>query len=78
MTREEIIAAVQECAARLGRAPRSAEFHKHTQVTIHQVRRGFRTFTRLLAASGVDRKGQECPGAARAVFGLGESDPEAG
>ena len=57
MTREEIIAAVKECAAKLGRAPRSAEFHKHTQVTIHQVRRGFRTFTRLLAASGVDRKG---------------------
>ena len=57
MTREEIIAAVQECAARLGRAPRSEEFHKHTRVTINQVRRGFRTFTRLLAASGVDRQG---------------------
>jgi hypothetical protein len=57
MTKEEIIARVKECAAKLGRAPRSDEFHKQTQVTINQVRRNFRTFTRLLTASGVDRTG---------------------
>ena len=67
MPREEIIAAVKECAAKLGRAPRSAEFHKHTQVTINQVRRNFRTFTRLLAASGVDRQG---PGVALGLHEL--------
>jgi len=67
VTREEIIAAVKECAAKLGRAPRSAEFHKHTQVTINQVRRNFRTFTRLLAASGVDRQG---PGVALGLHEL--------
>jgi hypothetical protein len=57
MTREEIIAAVKECAAKLGRAPRAEEFYKLTPVTINQVLRGFRTFTRLLAASGVEREG---------------------
>jgi HNH endonuclease len=61
MTREEMIAAVKECTAKLGRAPRSDEFHKQTQITVNQVRRGFRTFTRLLAASGIDRTGPGVP-----------------
>jgi hypothetical protein len=61
MTREEIIAAVHKCAAKLGRTPRTTDFYKHSGVSTRQVRRNFGTFTRLLAASGVEREG---PGAA--------------
>lgn len=61
MTKEEIIAAVHRCAAKLGRVPRTTDFYKHSGVSVRQVRRNFGTFTRLLAASGMEREG---PGAA--------------
>jgi hypothetical protein len=57
MSREEIIAAVREIATTLGRAPRLDEFFKCTRVTIHHVRKHFGTFTRMLAASGVEYEG---------------------
>jgi hypothetical protein len=67
MTREEIIAAVHKCAAKLGRTPRTTDFYKHSGVSVRQVRRHFGTFTRLLAASGVEREG---PGAALGMDAL--------
>jgi hypothetical protein len=48
---------VQELAAKLGRAPRLAEFYERTRMSTHQVRRHFGTFTRMLSASGVERQG---------------------
>jgi hypothetical protein len=67
VTREEIIAAIQECAAKLGRTPRAPEFYKLARVKIHDLRKHFGTFTRLLAASGVERQG---PGVSLAMDGL--------
>ena len=68
MTREEIISIVHEYAAQLGRAPRAPEFHKHTPVKIHDLRKHFGTFTRLLAASGVERQGPGVSLPAEALF----------
>src|SRR3954462_13830334 len=61
VTKEEIIRAVQKYAAKLGRTPRSAEFHKHARLSPRMVLRHFGTFTRLLAASGVERRGPGVP-----------------
>jgi hypothetical protein len=58
VTKEEIIAMVQELEAKLGRAPRSPEFYKHTRISAQQMRRNFGGFTRMLAASGVKWLGQ--------------------
>jgi Homing endonuclease associated repeat len=57
MTREEIISTVQGLTASLGRAPRAPEFHKLTGIKIHDLRKHFGTFTRLLAASGLEPRG---------------------
>lgn len=57
MSKKEIIAALRSYAASLGRTPRSAEFHRHARLSPREVLRHFGTFTRLLKASGVERRG---------------------
>src|SRR5438270_5068019 len=61
MSKQQIIAALRKYAAQLGRAPRSAEFHRHAHLSPREVLRYFGTFTRLLAASGVERRGPGVP-----------------
>jgi len=53
MTKEEVIAAVQECASKLGHAPSMAEFRKATTIGKGHVRKHFGTFGQLLEASGL-------------------------
>jgi len=57
MSREEIIAAMNECATELGRAPNVAEFRRITKISLNQIRKNFGNYTRLLSASGVERHG---------------------
>lgn len=57
MTKEEIIAAVKECAGKLGHVPSLGEFRRMAQVGKNQVRKNFGTFTQLLTASGLEVQG---------------------
>ncbi|HEY2915320.1 MAG TPA: hypothetical protein VGK21_18290 [Candidatus Angelobacter sp.] len=57
MTKEEIIAAVKECAANLGHAPSLAEFRKMSQISKARIRKSFGTFTQLLTAGGLEVQG---------------------
>src|SRR5437588_3555221 len=57
ITKEEIIAAVKECAAKLGEAPSATEFHKSTQVSKNDLRKTFGSYRRLLFACGLERQG---------------------
>ena len=57
MTKEEVIAAVTECAAKLGHAPSMAEFRKATTIGKGHVRKHFGTFRQLLEASGLEARG---------------------
>jgi len=68
MNKEKIVAAVKECAARLGRAPNSAELYQSTTISKHQVRKHFGTYTRMLTASGIQRQGPGCRVEMNALF----------
>jgi hypothetical protein len=57
MTKEEVIAAVQECATKLGHAPSMAEFRKVTAIGKGLIRKYFGTFGQLLEASGLEARG---------------------
>src|SRR4029077_562309 len=57
VTKEEVIAAVRECAEKIGHAPSMAEFRKMALVSKNQVRRHFGTYSKVLAASGMERRG---------------------
>src|SRR5439155_770115 len=57
VTREEIIAAVKECTARLGRAPGADEFRLTMSVRRHLIRKYFSTYTQLLTECGLERHG---------------------
>jgi Homing endonuclease associated repeat len=57
VTKEEIIAAVKECAGKLGRAPSQGEFRKATAIGKGHVRKHFGTFRQLLEASGLEARG---------------------
>lgn len=57
MTKTEMIAAVKECAAKLGRAPNITEFHEITKVSKYEVRKNFGTHTRMLAESALPCEG---------------------
>ena len=57
MTKEEIIAAAKECAAKLGHAPSATEFAKETTVGKKDIRKTFGSYSRLLFASGLERQG---------------------
>jgi hypothetical protein len=57
MTQEEVIAAVQECATKIGHAPSMAEFRKAMAIGKGHVRKHFGTFGQLLEASGLEARG---------------------
>jgi hypothetical protein len=60
MSKEEIIAAVKDCAATLGHAPKVAELRAFTKITKNQIRKNFGTYTQMMAASAVEREGSGC------------------
>src|SRR3954463_3347489 len=57
MTKEEVLAAVQECAAKLGHVPSMAEFRKATAIGKGHIRKHFGTFGQLLEAGGLEVRG---------------------
>jgi hypothetical protein len=61
MSRTQIISALRRYATQLGRTPRSAEFHRHARLSLRETQKHFGTFTRLLAAAGVERRGPGVP-----------------
>src|SRR5262249_6149745 len=58
MTKEEIIAAVKECAERLGHVPSATEFAKETRVNKNDLKKKFGSYRRRLFASGLEREGR--------------------
>jgi hypothetical protein len=61
MTKEEVISAMKECVAKLGRTPRSTDFYKHSGVSVHQMRKHFGTYVRMVAACGLEQVGRGFP-----------------
>lgn len=59
MSREEIIAAIQKCAQKLGHPPTRAELSK-AGVSLSRVSRMFGCFTSALRKAGLDPKGSGC------------------
>ena len=57
MTKEELITAIQECAAKLGHVPSMAEFRKATAIGKGPIRKHFGTFKGLLEASSLEARG---------------------
>ncbi|MGB8131161.1 MAG: hypothetical protein WCG81_15330 [Candidatus Angelobacter sp.] len=57
MTKEEIIAAINECAARLGHAPSSTELRKSANVNKYDIRKYFGTHIKALDACGMEALG---------------------
>jgi hypothetical protein len=57
VTKEEIISALKECAARLGHAPSYTEFRGYADVKMHGIRKHFPTYTSALSEAGLERLG---------------------
>lgn len=57
MSKEEIITALKDCAARLGRPPGADEFRLTMAVRRHLIRKYFSTYTQLLTECGMERHG---------------------
>jgi hypothetical protein len=57
MSREEIIAAIQKCAQKLGRAPTRAELKKISGVSLSRVKYLFHGMTQALREAGCEPKG---------------------
>jgi HNH endonuclease len=68
VSREEIIAAMQECVARLGRVPRQEEFRASMQVKRHFVRKHFSSYTELLSVCGLEHHASGVPLTLDAMF----------
>src|SRR4051794_6446322 len=54
VTKEEIIAAINECAARLGHPPSSTELRKSANVNKYDIRKFFGTHVKALDACGME------------------------
>jgi hypothetical protein len=57
MTKEEVIAAINECAARLGHAPTSTELRRYVNVNKYDIRKTFGTHVKALDACGMEAHG---------------------
>jgi hypothetical protein len=57
VTKEELIAAVKECAARVGHAPSLAEFRRHAKISRREILKNFGSYLAMMEASGVQRHG---------------------
>jgi hypothetical protein len=68
VSREEIIAAAKECAAKLGRAPRADEFQVTMSVQRHMIRKHFSSYAQLLTECGLERQGSGVPLTPEEIF----------
>ena len=68
MTREKILAAVKECAAKLERTPSLGELRTATNINTYQIRIKFGSYMGLLREAGLDACGQGHPVEPRALF----------
>jgi len=68
VSREEIITAVKECVAKLGRVPRQEEFRVTMSVRRHLIRKHFSNYTRLLTECGLERQGSGVPLTLESMF----------
>jgi hypothetical protein len=57
MSKEEVIAAIQESAARLGHVPTFTEVRRATQMSKHEIRKHFLTYSKALSECGLQRTG---------------------
>jgi hypothetical protein len=57
MSKEEVIAAIQESAARLGHVPTFNEVRRATQMSKHEIRKHFLTYAKALSECGLQRTG---------------------
>src|SRR5882724_1066133 len=55
MSKEEVIAAIQESSARLGHVPTFAEVRQATQMAKHEIRKHFLTYANALSECGLQR-----------------------
>jgi hypothetical protein len=68
MTKEEVIAKINELAARLGRVPSFPQLKRLTTVGVYDIRSNFGTWTRALRACGLQREGAGYQLGAKALF----------
>jgi hypothetical protein len=68
VTREEIITAMNDCATELGHAPNVSEFRRITKTSLNQIRKNFGNYTRLLSASGMERRGAGYTASLKSLF----------
>jgi len=68
VTKEEMIAAVRECAAKLERTPRLEDLRTAANINSYKVRMRFGNYMRLLAEAGLDATGMGHPAEQRALF----------
>jgi hypothetical protein len=54
VVKQEVIAAMQRCARKLGRPPSFVELRRMTKVTINHIRNYFGTYTRALRLAGLE------------------------
>jgi hypothetical protein len=57
VTKEEVIAAIKECAEKLGHVPCRKELQKIAKISIRSVRKTFGTYTQALHECGMERRG---------------------
>ena len=57
MSKEEILAAIAECAGKLQRCPTLADMKTHGSIGVRAIRRYFRTYTDALREAGLDPQG---------------------
>jgi hypothetical protein len=57
MSKEEVMAAIQESAARLGHAPTFTEVRRATKMSKHEIRKHFLTYSKALSECGLQRTG---------------------
>lgn len=70
MTKEEVIAATKDCAAKLGRTPSLPELAKTARVMIWDIRKSFGTYRRVLKECGLEGRGTGHPMSERSMFKL--------
>jgi hypothetical protein len=68
VTKEEIIAAVQECTRKMGRVPSFPELQLATKVTNRMMRMRFGNYSRTLQACGLTREGAGVRVSMRTLF----------
>jgi hypothetical protein len=67
-TKEEVITAIQECAAALGRVPSLTELRQMTKVSERDIRGNFGAYKALLKVCGLERQGAGYALSPKALF----------